>query len=69
MISVLVNYRKLLNSDFFYYILKVSYFNQGTPGITPYFVENLAGSSKSIEDMASLCIQFLELRSNKSYST
>ncbi|XP_066473172.1 acetyl-coenzyme A thioesterase [Tiliqua scincoides] len=43
----------------------VSYFNQGTPGIMPYFATNLGDLSKSVEKTASMCIQFLELESSK----
>ncbi|KAK2509344.1 hypothetical protein MC885_020731, partial [Smutsia gigantea] len=38
----------------------VSYFNQISASISPYFVGNLGGWSKSIEDTAASCIQFVE---------
>ncbi|MBN3317601.1 ACO12 thioesterase, partial [Atractosteus spatula] len=39
---------------------KVSYFNQVTSGVLPYIAGNLAGWSKSLEETASSCIEFLE---------
>ncbi|XP_061477734.1 acetyl-coenzyme A thioesterase isoform X2 [Rhineura floridana] len=42
----------------------VSYCIQSSPGIMPCVAANLAGVSKSIEDTASVCIQFLELNSS-----
>ncbi|XP_019373732.1 PREDICTED: acyl-coenzyme A thioesterase 12 [Gavialis gangeticus] len=47
----------------------VSYFNQVTSGVLPYFAANLTGSSKSIEDTASECIRFLESERSKINST
>lgn len=38
----------------------VSYFNQISASIFPYFAGNLGGWSKSIEDTAASCIRFLE---------
>uniref|UniRef100_A0A8C7A753 Acyl-CoA thioesterase 12 n=1 Tax=Neovison vison TaxID=452646 RepID=A0A8C7A753_NEOVI len=38
----------------------VSYFNQISASISPYFAGNLGGWSKSIEETAASCIQFLE---------
>ncbi|XP_068837444.1 acetyl-coenzyme A thioesterase [Capricornis sumatraensis] len=38
----------------------VSYFNQISASILPYFAGNLGGWSKSIEDTAASCIQFIE---------
>ncbi|XP_060057089.1 acetyl-coenzyme A thioesterase isoform X2 [Erinaceus europaeus] len=38
----------------------VSYFNQISDSILPYFAGNLGGWSKSIEDAAASCIQFIE---------
>uniref|UniRef100_A0A8D0IL48 Acetyl-coenzyme A thioesterase n=1 Tax=Sus scrofa TaxID=9823 RepID=A0A8D0IL48_PIG len=38
----------------------ISYFNQISPGILPYFAGNLGGWSKSIEETAASCIQFIE---------
>ncbi|XP_043920175.1 acetyl-coenzyme A thioesterase isoform X2 [Protopterus annectens] len=39
---------------------KVSYYNQVTSNILPYIAGNLTGWSKSMEETASSCIQFLE---------
>ncbi|MGH0185583.1 UNVERIFIED_CONTAM: hypothetical protein FKN15_018557 [Acipenser sinensis] len=39
---------------------KVSYYNQVTSGVLPYIAGNLAGWSKSMEETASSCIEFLE---------
>lgn len=52
-----------------YLFKQVSYFNQVTSGVLPYFAANLTGSSKSIEDTASECIRFLESESSKINST
>ncbi|XP_029797083.1 acetyl-coenzyme A thioesterase [Suricata suricatta] len=38
----------------------VSYFNQISASISPYFAGNLGGWSKSIEETAASCIQFIE---------
>uniref|UniRef100_A0A8D0P345 Acetyl-coenzyme A thioesterase n=1 Tax=Sus scrofa TaxID=9823 RepID=A0A8D0P345_PIG len=38
----------------------ISYFNQISAGILPYFAGNLGGWSKSIEETAASCIQFIE---------
>uniref|UniRef100_A0A8D1NNW0 Acetyl-coenzyme A thioesterase n=1 Tax=Sus scrofa TaxID=9823 RepID=A0A8D1NNW0_PIG len=38
----------------------ISYFNQISSGILPYFAGNLGGWSKSIEETAASCIQFIE---------
>ncbi|XP_003786004.1 acyl-coenzyme A thioesterase 12 [Otolemur garnettii] len=38
----------------------VSYFNQVSASILPYFAGNLGGWSKSIEETAASCIQFIE---------
>ncbi|XP_053155769.1 acetyl-coenzyme A thioesterase isoform X2 [Hemicordylus capensis] len=43
----------------------VSYFVQGTPGILSCFAANLAGLSKSIEETACMCTQYLELETSK----
>nr|XP_056704778.1 acetyl-coenzyme A thioesterase [Euleptes europaea] len=40
----------------------VSYYNQGTPAVTSYFVANFTGLSEYTENTASACIQFLESR-------
>ncbi|KAG9353568.1 hypothetical protein JZ751_011687 [Albula glossodonta] len=39
---------------------KVSYYNQVTSGVLPYVAGNLAGWSKSMEETALSCIEFLE---------
>ncbi|KAI1905367.1 hypothetical protein AGOR_G00015390 [Albula goreensis] len=39
---------------------KVSYYNQLTSGVLPYVAGNLAGWSKSMEETALSCIEFLE---------
>ncbi|XP_037657471.1 acetyl-coenzyme A thioesterase isoform X2 [Choloepus didactylus] len=38
----------------------VSYFNQISSGLLPYFTGNIGGWSKSIEETAASCIQFIE---------
>uniref|UniRef100_A0A8C3X207 Acetyl-coenzyme A thioesterase n=1 Tax=Catagonus wagneri TaxID=51154 RepID=A0A8C3X207_9CETA len=38
----------------------ISYFNRTSAGILPYFAGNIGGWSKSIEDTAASCIQFIE---------
>lgn len=44
----------------FFFLKQVSYFNQISASILPYFAGNLGGWSKSIEETAGSCIRFIE---------